>query len=101
MAAQPFRDGHRDGKSQDPFRPAYPDQASDRKSKARVKRQISRQARNGDRQKPAESLGIDEKGVSDPVKSGEEISETKTPASHSGGYRTAPASGGGSVSQPD
>src|SRR4029079_19299232 len=99
--AQPFRGSHRGGERQNSFRAAYPDQPGDRKTKARVKRQISGQSGNGDRQKPAEGLGIDEKGVSDPINSSEEIPEAKTPAGHSGRDGAAPSSGGGSVHEPD
>src|SRR4029079_6350225 len=84
-AAYPFCSGYRGGERQDSFGPAYPDQPGDRKCKARVKRQISGSSGNGDRQKPAEGLSVDEKGVSDPIESREEISKTKTPAGHRGG----------------
>ena len=45
-----------------------------------VEREIGRQAGDRDRQQPAEGLGIDQEGVADPVKPGEEIAEAEAPA---------------------
>ena len=80
MAAQPFRAGERGGERQYARRPAHPDQPRRGDAQGGVEREIGRQSGDRDRQQPAEGLGIDQKGVTDPVEAGEKIAEAEAPA---------------------
>ena len=101
MPAQPFRHGERDRQRQDAQWPTDPKQARDAEAEAGVKRQIGRQANDGDRQQPAEGLGVDQEGVADPIKAGDEIAEAEAPADARRGPEVRPSASGGTVDQPD
>ena len=54
--------------------------ARQREAEAGVAGHAGRQRDDRERQQPAEDLGIDQKGVADPIEPGEEIAEAEPPA---------------------
>ena len=59
---------------------ARPEQARERDAERGEDREHRRQADDRERQQPAEGLRVDQKGVADPIKAGEEIAEAEPPA---------------------
>ena len=100
MAAQPFRRGQRYAQSEDTQRATRPNQACQHDAQRHVDRGDCGQADHRDRQQPAEGRSIDQKGVADPIKSGEEIAKTEPPAGCRGCRQAAPPAHAYTVDQP-
>ena len=75
--------------------------ARQRDAESSVDRRHRGQADHRERQQPAESRRIDQKGVADPIKAGDEIAEAEPPAGRGRRRDAAPAADAGAVDQPD
>src|SRR5579885_3301578 len=84
MAAQPLSRGERNGKREYARRATHPYEPCGGNADRSVDRQHGRQPADGHRQQPAKRLGVDEKGVADPIKAGQEVAEAEAPAGAGG-----------------
>ena len=101
VAAQPFRRGQRHAQSQDAQCATGPKNASQGDAERRIDGEQRRQADHRERQQPAEGRSVDQKGEADPIETGDEITETKTPAGRGRRTHAAPTGDAGTVDQPD
>ena len=83
-----------------PRRPARPEHARERQAEGRVAGHARRQRDDRERQQPAEGLGVDQKGVADPIEPGEEIAEAEPPAGDRRARQSAEAAGRRAIDQP-